>query len=63
MFTTRRPTPAPDEDLTVTRRRHTVTSRLWHSSWLRREALLVRVEVKDLHQHPVAAGLLKLRAA
>ncbi|SHN31945.1 hypothetical protein SAMN05216268_1351, partial [Streptomyces yunnanensis] len=32
----------------------------WLNFCLRREALLVRVEVKDLHQPPVAAGGLKL---
>lgn len=36
---------------------------LWHNFCLRREALLVRVEVKDLHQPAVAAVGLKLRAA
>ncbi|MFV5996545.1 hypothetical protein ACNPQM_30125 [Streptomyces sp. NPDC056231] len=36
---------------------------LWLSFCLRREALLVRVEVEDLHQPAVAAAGLKLRAA
>ncbi|WP_406468564.1 hypothetical protein [Streptomyces sp. NBC_01594] len=35
----------------------------WHTFCLRREALLVRVEVEDLHQPAVAAVGLKLRAA
>ncbi|WP_406386267.1 hypothetical protein [Streptomyces sp. NBC_01618] len=35
----------------------------WHNFCLRREALLVRVEVEDLHQPVVAAVGLKLRAA
>lgn len=36
---------------------------LWQDFRLRREALLVRVEVEDLHQPAVAAVGLKLRAA